>query len=741
MNENMKVLSVIRLPGLHLDTLGHYFAALGLLRLSARKWPEIKGCWREGVFCLVGGPQNLAKLETVLLDIGANGHWTPYVVNRPANASSDSQAKKGKDISLWIAQSTGESEAVLGLAHVVGGDRRNFNPVFGTGGNAGKRNFLKGWQKAKEAIGAKEQKNKSKKNKGKEEPTLFSLSDGPMPTKEMPLAAKHDLLAFLNGEACSLLADYGAACWYSAANKIYNFSPDKPYNEGQLTPWAMLLACEAFPLLVGGTSRQIGSQRQGTGAFPFVTQGAAPENEKETGTVEGEFWAPVWGSPLSFSEVAALFKRGRAEANGRGAITSAAFASAILQKGTDAGLDEFRRFSLLHTTSAQTFESRLASVHPLGTVVDIDQAEAVSKIIRFRDALPREYKKGKTWIYRGLQGPIDNALIRLAASGTNSEQRVDTSWQLLDSVFSSLRKTANNKTFRDREPSLALLPVSWVFSLLKNSHEITPEIRVALALATLTIEKTQKVSISENKNNQNPAPLLAYRIGVEPAWGNNWRTIKVAKNAPLRIVWSQRGLAENLCAVIRRRVAVESEAGAGPPFNTQLILSLTDVLAFLNNELDDALVDRWLTRFMLFDWSYLSQNVRNDLQGILKTNSTRIPLLPEDLLYAFLRPLFHTYTFDHLAQAVATDQKHSPTVNMLRQLVALLERGDSASTYSAAVSRYKSLLQPIADFGENTFSIAEPRRLLATLLLPASPKSIAEAFTRWSIPAKDHQER
>ena len=65
---------------------------------------------------------------------------------------------------------------------------------------------------------------------------------------------------------------------------------------------------------------------------------------------------------MSLPEIIALFQRGRAEVNGRGAITPPAFAAAILQRGVDAGIREFRRFLLLRTTSENTFKSRLASV-------------------------------------------------------------------------------------------------------------------------------------------------------------------------------------------------------------------------------------------------------------------------------------------------------------------------------------------------------------------------------------------
>ena len=777
MNNLTPTLPVIRLAGLHLDTLGHYFAALGVLRLSARKWPTVKGCWRGGVFCLVGGAQNFAELKTFLLGIGVNGQWTPYAINRPENAPTDSQEKKGRDTSLWIAR-TNEAEAVLGLSHVVGGNKRDFNLVFGTGGNAGARNFRSGWSKAADSIDNTSKFSKSlsgeikkkqeqagkalaaiKKEGTKKHTEAIKKKEFAEQLKILLEAPQHHLAAFLAGKPCAInpsvrfpkngntknketihfLTDYGAASWFSAANKIYNFSPDKPFRDGQITPWAMLFACEAFPLLVGATSRRIGSKRQGTGAFPFVTQGVAPENEKETGTVEGEFWAPVWSQPLSLPEVSTLFNRGRAEVNGRGAITSAAFASAIIQKGTDAGLSEFRRFSLLHTTSAQTFESRLASVHPLNRAADTAQAKAVSRIIRFRELLPRD-KQGNSWRYRGLQGPVDNALVRLAAAGKDDELRVESSWQLLDAVFFSLEKTANNKTYREREPALELLPLSWVISLLENTHEITIELKIALALATLKPETAFKTSGEENKNDQS-APLIAYRVGVVPAWINNWRTIKIAKNTPLRVVWSQRDLADNLFAILHRRIAVESDANAEPPCNAQLSLSIADVLSFLNKETDDALIVRWLNRFMLFDWHFIEKEERKQLSSILRDSYPAAPLLAEEMLYAFLRPLFHTYTFERLDSKNNSESRIIPTANALRPLVALLERGNSAAAYRAAVNRYKSLLQTTAFFGENAFAIPEPRRLLATLLLPTNSASIVNAFTRWTIPVNKQQAR
>jgi len=730
---NTQALSVVPLPGLHLDTLGHYFAALGLLRLTARQWPSVKGCWRDGVFHLVGGPKDFVELESHLLCIGENNLWTQYTQGWAGEQKKDTKDKTAANVSLWRANQTSELESVFALSHLAAAERLSFNPIFGTGGNAGKRNFSSGWQKARDAVKAAVPKTKKSKKKAAsdESPSVLPAI--------MPATARQDLTEFLNGGTCSLLGDYGAACWFSDANKKYNFSPDSAFREGQITPWAMLLACEAFPLLVGATSRQLGSAREGTGAFPFVTRGTAPENEKEVETLTGEFWAPVWSKPLSLAEAVALYQRGRAEANGRGAITSAAFAAAIIQRGVDSGIAEFRRFSLLHTTSAQTFESRLASVHPLGATQadDSAQADAVSRIIRFRDALPREFKKGQSWVYRGLQGPIDTALVRLSASGSNNDLVRENSWALLDAVFASLERTAKNKTYREREPQLELLPVSLAISLLQKEHAITPEIRIALALSTLRPGRKNKDSDHDDIRERNlPAPLLAYRVGVVPAWKNKWSRVKIAKGTPLRTEWSERPLTDNLVSIVRRRAASEADTHSEPPFNTQLTLPVGDVFAFLNHEIDDAMLSRWLDRFLLFDWSFLNDSERQALSAFLRpaADSSNRRLRATDALICFLRPLFHAHTFTQIQSEPETAK--APTSGMLRPLIAHLERGDTTSATSAflaAQSRYRSLLIETVHFGESNFAVPATRRLLAALLLPASPSAIARYFPRFQL--------
>ena len=67
----------------------------------------------------------------------------------------------------------------------------------------------------------------------------------------------------------------------------------------------------------------------------------------------------MWNRPMTVPEVATLFSRGRAEVGGRGVLTPSAFATAVMRRGFDAGITEFRRFVLGRTTSANTLSLAL----------------------------------------------------------------------------------------------------------------------------------------------------------------------------------------------------------------------------------------------------------------------------------------------------------------------------------------------------------------------------------------------
>ena len=94
-----------------------------------------------------------------------------------------------------------------------------------------------------------------------------------------------------------------------------------------------------------------------------------------------------------------------------------------MKRGVDFGIAEFRRFLLLKTTSENTFESQLGTTIEVVSEENAVHSRAVRTALALRDRLPRDVKKGKRWVYRGLQGPVDRALVELAEAGNRDELR------------------------------------------------------------------------------------------------------------------------------------------------------------------------------------------------------------------------------------------------------------------------------------------------------------------------------
>lgn len=691
-----QALTVLPLSGLHLDSLGLCLSALGLLSLCSRHWPSLRGGWRSGVFYLAGGPATEDELIQFVAGIGERGEWSHYRKGWDKYQKADTKAKSGANTALWRAREADEESLALLQSHISPAARLSFNPLFGTGGNAGKRDFANGWAKATNAI--------EKPPKGWKRENLNA-----------------DLAAFLRGEPGVCLADFNAGCWFGAANKAFNSGTARPFRDGQASPWAMALACEAFGLFQGSASRRLGSSRRAAGAFPFVTSGAAPTAPGEAGKNLGELWLPVWEQPMSLPEVAALFQRGRAEVNGRGATTSPAFAAAILQRGVDAGIREFRRFLLLRTTSENTFESRLASVIPVSGKAERATAAALTRMLGCRDSLPADKKKGKRWIYAGLRGPLDDALVAFAESPSPESARA-----AMDAMIGALRKADRNRGHRTHKPSIQFqqMPGAWAAALLdENGGDACVEARIGLALATLfagrRTGKAKKVSA---------ALFLPYWLGVQ----QRGTFCSIPEAVPFRRVWGAGELSANLAAVLHRRL-MEEEPSAEPPFGAWYRVALGDIEAWLSGAVDDAEVERWAMRFSLFAW---------DKDSVAAVSNRLGQSSPPDVhsgslaLFALFKPLFQRVLLSTLLPEGS--KREAAKIGPLPGIAAQLSRGDITAAARLARTSYRAASIEPAKLPSEEFSCTDPQRLLAALLIPAQGGRLTRLSLRWLSPRKNN---
>ena len=424
---------VVDLPGLTLDSLGHYVAALGLLRVATDNWTPVRGAWRDEHFALVAGPSGVDELVSKLC--ARWQVWPQYAIPWREEQKQDTKAKSSQRLTRWRTTEPDEDLVESFDAHIVIGSRRSFNPLTGKGGNIGKRKLDEGWKSAFESLFGKSRN--SMPDPGKT-PRKTKPTQGLAPTPE------GELRAFLLGETVRVLGHWNAGGWFADAVEAYN-SGQHPSAKGQVSPWAMLLACAGLPLFAGSASRRLGARTQARAAFPFVTEGAAPTVEREAGRIEAEVWAPVWERPMTLAELRALLLRGRAEVGGRGAATPAAFAAAAVQRGVDAGIREFRRFTLIHTTSAHTFEPSLATVVPVPRATRGVLGDTIEAIAALRGQLPRDEKER----FRGLRGPLDASLVDFASDLDDPDRLRAT----LDAVVDALTRVDRNHSYRKGHPS------------------------------------------------------------------------------------------------------------------------------------------------------------------------------------------------------------------------------------------------------------------------------------------------
>jgi CRISPR-associated protein Csx17 len=698
MNTNRPVLSVVPVPGLRPTSLGAYLAALGLLKVLSRRWTDVRAAWRDGVLHVVGGPQDRCALADALMTVAENASWTPYGRSWAKAQKASTKAKSGAKLARWQAEAD-EDELELFAAHAAPASRVFFNPLLGSGGNAGKRAFANGWEKATDAL-----KSPKLKKKG-------SNTDD----------RRKALNALLSGEASAWQAEkLNAASWFSDANKLYN-SGQNAFSEGAISPWAMALACEGLAFFAGSASRRLGARARSVGAFPFVVAAAAPEMAGEAGRDRGEVWAPLWTRPMTVPEVTALFVRGRAEIGGRGALTPAAFAVAIVRRGVDAGVGEFRRFALGKTTSANTFEPRYLGFASVPSDSADARSEAFDRLLSLIESLPADRKEGQRWRFAGLRGPAETALVRAAGAPDDPEAAAS----VLDTVVRALDRVDVNRSFREKGVAWRPLPLAWLPALF-GGDAAGVEARLALSLVS---------TFSRDR------PFALYRFGAD--WQKKERDGRPKKRspylhpkvAPARWIWRAGSLSQSLVATLQRRL-LDWEDGherSAPPARAPIAARPSDVESWLYAHVDEALLTRWLSRFALCDWTFMPQSVK----ALAPFQRGQAAVRPALALYGLLHPLFDLRSVSDNGRRNGHDLMASETgartPAAARRIAGLLRGGDVERAVEVARSRYAMARAPLIHM-DAPWTVEYPERLLAALLFPVSDFDRAALVRRWLRP-------
>jgi CRISPR-associated protein Csx17 len=246
----------------------------------------------------VGGPSSVDEIAKTLCETTARSEWTPYERGWLNDQKRGTKSKSGTQLARWQAAAD-EGALELFAAHIVPATRVGFNPLLGKGGSAGNRDFSDGWRRVVGLLST----GITASNERESTRHLCDLLAG-QPVEWLVTEAA----LFPNAPAKQQKkGSLNASSWFSESNKISN-SGQRPFREGAISPWAMVLACEGLVFFAGGASRRLGSRAGAVAAFPFVVQAAAPTANGEAGRDLGEVWAPIWSRPMTVAEVTALFR-------------------------------------------------------------------------------------------------------------------------------------------------------------------------------------------------------------------------------------------------------------------------------------------------------------------------------------------------------------------------------------------------------------------------------------------------
>lgn len=429
----------------------------------------------------------------------------------------------------------------LDAVFVLTDDSRKFPPLLGTGGNEGSGSYVS---------------------------TFAQVVNTLLVTRE----ADDGLINSLFGEFTSSVEGFAVGHFspgaVGGANSSQGFD-----GGGGANPWDYLFAIEGSLIFAGAAARRMGTDTAGCAAFPFcveaVAVGYASESDKEASeSTRAEIWLPLWPESVTFAELSQLFAEGRVQFGRRQARNAVDFALSLATLGVSRGVNAFVRFAFVMRNGLSYFAAPLGRVpvtlRPNAHLMnDRSLADWISRLrstCRDTDKTPTRYQAAL--------GQLDRAVFAFA---NRSEQGNDAK-HLLD-VLSALgraeRTLANGLAFcKDKR----LRPIQGLSSRwLTQADDGSPEFRLAASLAGIRASRDGKIG-----------PLRAFLEEVEVTKFVNWSPGSTSA------VWSKRPLTANLAAVFQRRQLEAFRNGhRGIPLDSPRHAVLSDVIHFLNEEIDD----------------------------------------------------------------------------------------------------------------------------------------------------------
>ncbi len=727
----------IILHGCTPEPLMGYLKALGVLRIIAEQVdPEVRGCWRDGVFVL-SSKINHEELSHFFL----YGYKpTPVIVpwsggdffNISSNVSIGSQSKTptaskiiesflttSEDrlaeyrLALTCALSTlsqcGISkksdmenkelkrryigalrnvslEAVIDwidTCAVLTAEKAAFSTLLGSGGGSDGNthfsdNFMQNlWEVLPEFDPQR------KKPKGSSLPLIENSLLGINTSELVP-------------NRTSSLYDAGAS---GGANSGQGFERISLTN-----PWNFILCLEGSLLFAGAISRRQAPGDKGRAAFPFQARLTMTsfDSSTEKETSGREIWLPIWEKRASYNEIITIFTEGRVSNGSKPAERGVDFARAAATLGIDRGINSFYRYALV---KERIGGDNYNTSSPLGRfeVNDRPSANHLREIDpwldRFRPAASDDKSPSR---FKAALRRIETAIFGFCQYGGASRFA-----DILCALGMAERELANGEKFRKDKNlrPLAGLSPAWI----EAAYDGSAEFEIALALAGIY---DPAYKLGPLRANLEPVKFGVDKQGYTFAnWAEGGR----------EVVWNSSDLARNLASVLERRIMNgERKNCDGLPLACRRTAPLEAIAAFIAGETDDERIERLIWGLLLIDHR----------QSYPELERCFIDAPPLPRCFALLKLLFlpgalHTLTGD------VDIRPETAIMPLLRA-----DRMDEACAMAMRRLRASGLPPMPQKTGNQSqrdrewqVSGIEPMRLAAALLIPVSRSSVGTLTT------------
>ncbi|MBE2283334.1 MAG: type I-U CRISPR-associated protein Csx17 [Prosthecobacter sp.] len=407
----------------------------------------------------------------------------------------------------------------------------------------------------------------------------------------------------------------GASPFFPDAFKSYNIGSGWVQSDYPIYPLDYVLAVEGAFAMRGGASRTLGANSKRFAAFPFVFD-SAEEMVDDENTITGtssSLWFPLWDRKTTFDELASFITDAQARLSGKEARFSAEFVRAMNSQGVDAGFAGWQEFRFRMkgskvpwiTTGRYIAASNNKAATQLNRALSpLDESCFIDQFDFSRNKKTGEIEKDGPHTVRA----EINAAMETAALDPTAHHCM----ALLESIFKASRQLAISKTFRAKVHGIGTffdkLPINDWHELLKDLEAI-PEFRVARAIASIPGLMLQH----DQKRNSKVQPMLGSLLPLAYSFGR-WQLEEKSYQA----VWTGTDLCHDLTVVLQRRY-MDSLKDDQPALRGVHQARLSDVMAFLNHELDDHLIARWIEALSLIGWHFEKKADGRDDDGEAET--------------------------------------------------------------------------------------------------------------------------